>query len=115
MVGRKNLQKNRDASFADRQRSFDSIQILDSGSQKRRLVLNVLEFGMAPGRQFVSRRRELIECLLLEGREPRFDDRPYRAILDLFVAYCAVTYLLQQMESSFCVNHRQSQFGIPSG
>src|SRR5580704_2519059 len=70
---------------------------------------------MAPGWQFVAGRCELIECLLLKMREPRFYDRPYRAVLDLFVAHCAVTYLLQQMESSFFVNHRQSQFGIPSG
>ena len=106
MVGRQDLQKNRDASFADRQRSVDSIQILDSRGEERRLVLNVLEFGMATVRQFVSSRRELIECLLLEGREPRFNDRPYRAILDLFVAYRTVTYLLHQMKSSFCVNDR---------
>ena len=115
MIGREDLQKNRDASVADRQRSVDSIQILDSRGQDRRLVFNVLEFGMATVRQFVSSRRELIECLLLEGREPRFDDRPHSAILDFFVADRAVTYLLDQMESSFGVNHRQLQFGIPSG
>ena len=106
MVGCKYLEKNRHSSFADRQRSVDSIQILDSRGQERRLVLNVLEFGMATGRQFVSRRRELIERLLLEGGEPRFDDGPYSALLDLFVAYRTVTYLLYQVESSFCVNDR---------
>ena len=115
MVGGEDLQKNRDAAFANRQRSVDSIQILDSRGQERRLVLYVLEFGVTTGRQFVSSRRKLIESLLLERREPRFDDRPDSAILDFFVAYRAVTYLLNQMESSFGVNHRQSQFRIPLG
>ena len=115
MVGSEDLEKNRDASFADRQRSVDSIQVLDARCEERRLILKVLEFGMATGRQFVSRRRELVECLLLGRREPGSNDRPYGAILDLFVAYRAVTYLLHEVESTFPVNDRQSQFGIPLG
>ena len=59
---------------------------------------------MATVWQFVARRRKLVECLLLQGREPGFNDRPYRAILDLFVAYRTLTYLLHQMKSSFAVN-----------
>jgi len=115
MIGRQDLQKNGDASFANCQRSVDSVQILDSRGQKRRLILNVLEFGIATCGQFVSSWCKMIECLLLEVREPRFDDRPYGAILNLFVAYGAVTNLLYQMESRFSVNQRQSQFGLPSG
>jgi len=114
MVGRKDLQKNGDSAFANRQRSVDSVQILDSRGEKRRLILNVLEFGLATCGQFVSSWCELIERLLLEVREPRFDDRPDGAILDLFVAHGAETNLLHQMESRFSVNQRQSQFGLPS-
>src|SRR5580704_9088770 len=110
MIGRQDLQKNGDASFANCQRSVDSVQILDSRGQKRRLILNVLEFGMATCRQFVSSWCELIERLLLEVREPRFDDRPHGAVLDFFVAYRTVTNLLHQMETRFSVNQRQSQF-----
>ncbi len=106
MVGCQDLQKNGDATFADRERSIDSIQVLDPCGEERCLVLNVLEFGLATVRQFVPRRRELIECLLLEGRKPGFNDRPYRAVLDLFVAYCTVTDLLHEMKSGFSVNMR---------
>src|SRR5580693_5361332 len=69
---------------------------------------------MATCRQFVSSWCELIERLLLEVREPRFDDRPHGAVLDFFVAYRTVTNLLHQMETRFSVNpssgsHRDRQ------
>ena len=68
---------------------------------------------MATGRQLVSRRCVLIESLLLEGREPGFYHGPDSAILDLLVTDGAVTYLLDQIKSSLCVNDRQLEFGIP--
>src|SRR5271166_6370199 len=103
MVGGEDLQKNQDAAVANGQRAIHSIQILDSRGQERRLVLFILELGMTTGWQFISSRRKLLECLLLERRQPRFDDRPNRAVLDFFIAYGAVAYLLHQMESSFGV------------
>src|SRR4029077_170846 len=87
MVGGEDLKKHLYAAVADGQRAVHSIQILDSGGQERRLVLSILALGMTAGRPVVASRRELIECLLLERRQPRFDDWPNRAVLDFFIAY----------------------------
>jgi hypothetical protein len=94
MVGGEYLEKNRDAPLADRQRSLDSVEILDASGEERRLVLSVLKFGVAPRQQFVSRGCVLIESLLLKGREPGFHHRPDSTLLDLLVTDGAVTYLL---------------------